>query len=383
MATYSGVDAILMLGTSSPSPAPADITAAVRSIDVLQDDSGQSGFQIVFHAGKNSSSSQGYPIVGNSLLLPFNRVVIQVNLYGTVTVLMDGVITHLQLSAGNEPEGAIYTVTGEDIGVMLNLQERIADYPAMDEASIAQQILGQYSSYGLQAQVTTPDPVDKPAPNDYVPVQHSTDWQYLSRLAERLGFIFYIQPGSSAGTNIAYWGPPVIDSTPQKAITADLGPGTNVLGAPLFEYDALAAATVTGLVQDRETDVVSDPDITADDSERPALTANPAVTAQAQVRTLLLDLGEGRTSSEATAYAQGVVDERSGRVMRLSGVLDGIRYGSVLKTRALVDVRGGGVMYDGKYYVNRVLHRLNRQSYQQKFAITREGWGAAEQTVQV
>ena len=59
--------------------------------------------------------------------------------------------------------------------------------------------------------------------------------------------------------------------------------------------------------------------------------------------------------------------------INVSGSLDVLRYGRVLKARRLVGVRGAGLAYDGLYYVNSVTHELSRGSYKQNFTLSRDG----------
>ena len=55
------------------------------------------------------------------------------------------------------------------------------------------------------------------------------------------------------------------------------------------------------------------------------------------------------------------------------GSLDVMRYGRVLKARALVGVRGAGDAFDGLYYVKKVKHKIQRGQYKQDFSLTRNG----------
>jgi hypothetical protein len=55
------------------------------------------------------------------------------------------------------------------------------------------------------------------------------------------------------------------------------------------------------------------------------------------------------------------------------GELDVLRYGSVLKARQLVGVRGAGLAYDGLYYVKSVTHKIKAGEYKQSFELTRNG----------
>jgi hypothetical protein len=58
------------------------------------------------------------------------------------------------------------------------------------------------------------------------------------------------------------------------------------------------------------------------------------------------------------------------------GTVDAVRYGSVLRARGLVGVRGVGISYDGFYYVRRVTHTIKRGEYTQSFSLSREGTGS-------
>ncbi|MDH3684037.1 MAG: hypothetical protein OEV40_29295, partial [Acidimicrobiia bacterium] len=66
-----------------------------------------------------------------------------------------------------------------------------------------------------------------------------------------------------------------------------------------------------------------------------------------------------------------------------SGTLDVLRYGQVLKARRLVEVRGAGRRYDGKYYVTGVSHTIERGAYSQGFSLARGWFDAARSKVNV
>jgi len=56
-----------------------------------------------------------------------------------------------------------------------------------------------------------------------------------------------------------------------------------------------------------------------------------------------------------------------------SGSLNVTRYGRILKSRALVGVRGAGDAFDGLYYVKSVTHSIKRGEYKQNFELARNG----------
>ena len=64
-----------------------------------------------------------------------------------------------------------------------------------------------------------------------------------------------------------------------------------------------------------------------------------------------------------------------------NGQLDALRYGDLLRPRALVGVRGAGYAHDGFWYVKRVIHTVQKESYKQGFVLTREGLGSTTPVV--
>ena len=51
-----------------------------------------------------------------------------------------------------------------------------------------------------------------------------------------------------------------------------------------------------------------------------------------------------------------------------NGELDAVRYGDLLRPRALVGVRGVEFSFDGTYYVKSVTHNIQKGQYRQSFS---------------
>ena len=187
---------MLLLGPTIPLPAPPTFMEALESIQVTHQDQGRSGFQLVLHAGRSGSLDLvDYPQLLSPLLKPFSRVVIMVIFAFKPQVLMDGIITHQQLTPGSEPGSGTLTVTGEDVSVMMDLKMKRAEHPAQDETLIALKLIAGYAQYGLIPMVIPPLVIDPPIPIERVPVQQDTDLKYLEAMAARHGYTFYIKPG--------------------------------------------------------------------------------------------------------------------------------------------------------------------------------------------
>ena len=369
-----GTTVALLVGPSVPLPAPVGVMEALDSIQVTTSDSGRSGFQLSLRVGRGRSDLLDYALQLGPLLQPFSRVVLIVSFGGLPEVLMDGIITNQQFSPGSEPGTSTLTLTGEDVSVMMDMEERSVEHPAQPEMAIAAKIIATYAQYGLIPMVIPPPSLDMPIPIERIPVQQATDLEYLNAMAERFAYVFYVMPGPAPLTNTAYWGPPIRAGIPQRALSANMGSQTNVNSID-FEHDGLAATTISGSVHDRRLN--SSVPVQTFASLRIPL-ARPSLLAQRRVRRFR---GTGLDTMQAFARAQAETDRSHDQVVKASGELDALRYEAILKPRALVGVRGVGDTYNGFYYVQQVSHSISKGSYTQRFSLEREGTGATTPVV--
>ena len=362
----------VLIGKGAPLPAPLLLMDNLDSVEVTHSDQGRSGFQMVFRAGRTRTDLVDYGLLTNPLLKPLNRVVLLVTFNAFPEVLMDGIITHSELNPGNAPGSATLTVTGEDVSIMMDLKERPVEHPAQPEAVIALKIIASYPKLGLIPVVIPPPTVDIPLPTERTPVQLETDLQYLQDMAARFGYVFYVTPGPAPLVNTAYWGPPKRIGVPQRALSVNMGPNTNVASIN-FQYNALQPTFVEGRVQDRQTG--QDMPVQTRTSTRIPLSSQPAALTQSDVR-IRQFRQTGLNTVQAFARAQGETDASVDQVLTATGELDTGAYEAILKPRGLVGLRGAGYSHDGMYYVKRVTHRLRKGEYKQSFTLTRDGLGA-------
>lgn len=369
-----GIHLTLLIGPTVAVPAAPAVLEALESVEVTHQDEGRSGFQIVLKAGRSGPADLlEFSMLKDPVLKPFNRVIMIVTFNAFPRVLMDGIITHQQLLPQNEPGATRMVVMGEDVSVMMDLEEKTVEHPAQDETIIANKIILGYAQYGLVPLVIPPAVLDPPVPTERTPVQQATDLQYLTEMAERHGYVFYVAPGPLPNQNIAYWGPPVRTGLPQKALSMNMGPDTNVAQLS-FSNDALRPMFQSGSVQDRQTNQ-SMPVATFAGTRTPLAGRPAAVVNQPHVRRRQFRRS-GLTTAQAYAQAQGATDASMDDVVTANGELDAVHYNDLLQPRALVGVRGAGYSYDGAYYVKSVTHTIRRNEYKQRFTLTREGTGA-------
>lgn len=362
----------VLIGPGVPLPAPPVLLENLEQVSVTQNDTGRSGFQLTVAVGRNRTTGLlDYEPLLSQLVRAGNRVILMVTMGALPTVLMDGLITHQQLSPSALPGSSKLTVTGEDISVAMDLHELKLPYPAMPDSVIATTILAKYAALGVVPMVI-PHPADTPvSPTERVPQREGTDLTVLNQMATDHGYVFYVDPGPLPGMSVGYWGPPIRTGVPQRALTLGMGADGN-LNSIQFQSDATKPKYVYGLVQDSTSGVPMP--VFAMTSTTPPLSALPSLFANLPfVGSKQLDSDEGGDVVRAWAAATNEVDKATRDTLTASGELDAGRYGGVLKARALVGVRGVGLTFDGHWYVKSVSHTIARGNYKQSFNLEREG----------
>jgi hypothetical protein len=360
-----GVRLQLLIGPTVPVPAPGAVIDAFVELEVTNNDRERDGFQIKFSLGKDSPLDYG--LLQRGLLDPPNRVIIMVIFGALPQVLIDGIITDHQVTPSNKPGESTLAVTGEDVSVMLDLEEKDETYPNQPDSVIVTRILAQYARFGLIPKVTPT--TDVPLQTERIPTQQGTDLAYIQQLAQNNGFVFYIETTSVPNVNTAYWGVDNRLGMPQPALSMNMGTFTNVDSPMNFRYNALGPAAPQVKILEPFTKLSIPIPLPA--GLRPPLASRPA---PALRKTLPRDTANlnpmqaglrGLSSSAQTSDA-----------VTASGEIEAVRYGRVLRAGRLVGVRGAGLSYNGFYYVKQVTHRIKRGEYKQSFSLTREGRGA-------
>jgi hypothetical protein len=371
-----GVNLSILMGPTAPFPAAAPIADSLERVEAIYGDDGASGFQIVFRADRRGlSGAVDYPLLKSPQLRLFNRVIALVAFKSPVPmVVVDGIITHIQLSS--DKRGDYISVTGEDLSVLMDRDEVIAEHPGQSDVVIANKIIASYASRGLIPQVIPPPSLEIPSPTERTPAQRGTDLRYLKEMAQRHGHCFYVKPGKAPGTNIAYWGPPERVGMPQPALSVNMGTYSNVESIH-FSNNGLKPVLAAGAsVQDRRTNVALP--LATFTAKNPALLAR-----EPSILTNFANLGarlardvNGLTYAEALARAQAMTDMSAASVVTAEGDLNAMEYGHVLTAPGIVGVRGVGDAHDGLYYVKEASHIISKGIYKQKFRLAREGVGA-------
>ena len=244
---------------------------------------------------------------------PRQRVIIAVTVNGTTDVLMDGIVTKQDLTPSGAAGKSTLTVTGLD----------------------------------------------------------------LTALAGKVGAVFYLDPGPTPGTSMAYWGPDLTKmfGGTQGALNINFDGNSN-LNSLSFSYDGTLAVNYMVTIVEPITKLPIPIPLPSID----LIKAPQAAHAPPALKFLQLKPIASEDPIGAALAALGKLFE-SADVVTANGQLDVMRYGRVFKARQLCGVRGAGAMYDGLYYVKSVTHNIKRGEYKQSFQLARGGTGSSVQRV--
>jgi hypothetical protein len=371
----SGINLEVRLGMVIPMPAPLHVMEALDTVEVTHSDSQPSVLQIQFRADRSASSPEEFALLTSGLLDLGGRVMLGVVLDGSSTALFDGFITHHEMVHDRASGAATLSITAEDVSIMMDLIEISVEYPLLGDSAMVEFNLLPFLALGIVPEIIPAESALLSDPLERTTQQNSTTRQFINQLAAPHGYVFYVRPGPILGMNTAYWGPPNRIALPQKALSIDSGPETNVENVS-FQYDAMAATNVYGFGVDPDLEDLPYPVLTVMSRRFPPLAMKPALLVNQPFvkKSLFSDPRLGMLAG--LDAAQSITDVSTDRVVTATGTVSTLRYGAVLEAPGLVVVRGAGMDHDGLWYVQQVSHHISDGKYSQQFTLTREGLGS-------
>lgn len=288
------------------------------------------------------------------------RLIVSVGI-GLPAVVFDGVVIETKLALSSDPGVSSLEVIAMDATALMNLEEKVRQWPNMPDSAIASLILAEY---GLIPIVVPTQPTRVQL--DTTVTQRDTDIRFLRHLAQRNGFDVYVKPSPVPGVIDGHFHPPRLDVPPQGVLSVDMGEATNVSS---FEVRYEMLRPTTAAVWGVDARGVDNQPADADGGQLTELGRRAVLDGDRPRRTMLSTTGLSVTG-ELQTLAQAAVD-RSTWAVTAEGELDTSVFGDVLQTAAPVLVRGAGTTFSGTYFVERVLHRLEEGRHTQQFTLRR------------
>ncbi len=369
----NGIQLSLKMGPVIVAPAPAIVMDALESVEVTHAAGANSAFQMSLKISNRSALNDIFLIAtGSSTALSLGkiplRILLIVTINGTPAPLFDGVMTNVEVTPGQNGAAGQISITGDDLTRVMTMFDLSGFlYPAMPIQARVMAICAKYAMFGILPMTIPSIFMDVPLPTGRIPTQCGNDLAYINKMADELGYVFYIEPGPTPGTNIAYFGPEIKVGVPQPALNLDMDAHTNVESMN-FSFDSSKGVLPVVFIQNPLTRAPIPIPIPKINPLQPPLGLIPAPISNLKLLKDTAKLNLPRAIGRGVAEAAHSQDAVSG-----TGSLNVLRYGRLLKARGLVGVRGAGIAYDGLYFVQQVKTTISRGDIKQSFNLTRNG----------
>jgi len=345
---------ILIDSTAAP-----DLFADLLEMEVEEDHRMASVFRIRLSMHREDQGTWTY--LDDDRMKLWAKIEIQTAVGDDTVSLIQGYLTQMNVHIDPDENSSYVELKGMDATCLMNLEEKIQDWPNQSDSDIATQII---SSYGLQPQVQDTSVIHDDKVSTII--QRDTDMQFLKRLARRNGY------ECVARGDTFYFQPPPLSDPPLAVLAAHFGADTN-----LYSFEARVNAMRPAQVEMHQIDTLAKTvlDATATPTQQQLGQNGAASLSPPGAQSKVIVRHEISTAAqEMSAVCQSLYDEAEW-LIEASGEVDSAIYGGVLQSRKLVPVKGVGELFSGMYYLTNVKHIFNVEHYTQQFKARRNAMG--------
>ena len=369
-----GVTITLLFGMPQL-PAPAALINALQRIEIEASTDLASTFRLRF--GMTQSPGLDWDLVDqqyqDTLFRPFTLMQIRIKVgVEFPQTIINGYIGGQQVLYDDEGGGSALEITGMDATMLMNLQEKVMAWP-MKDSEIARQIFTQYNITPMISPT-----LPSLAENEGTTTQRGTDIRFLRRLAQRNGYECFVMPDPQSGTDLGYFAPATnYPGAPAALLNVRMGPDTNVSEFKI-RYDMTRPTSARGMGVDVMERKQTDFTVTGAATPPPfdnlypfgaAMGREDALDRSFGPQPIIFPTETGQFTAPGLATATQAIVNRSSWAVMAGGTV-GPDVG-VLRPGRTVNVRGVGLFFNGSYYVTRVNHTIDTDSYVQKFEAQR------------
>ena len=375
-----GTNLLMEIGAVALNVAPQSVVDTLLEVSVNQASGSQrSGFQ--FKLRYEADSEMGKDRIPSGYFDAPKRVKFTLFMNGNTHTLIDGIITRQDITQSSTPGQSFLTVTGTDLTQMMDQIDLTGvPMPAMPPFVQVNLILAPYMIYNMEPNVVPTVQLANFNPAKSIPARQGTDYAHVKRLASEAGYVFYVYHDDNSGRNVAYWGPEIQLGEIQSPINVNMDADSNV-DSINFSFDGISKPLYVLMHKDEELTGVAIP-IPLPDVSPLSPPLGPGLIAPRKF--VQINHKEKKTEDE-DAMAKSSLPEvimrgmakstQAANVVNASGTLDALRYGTLLKARHLVNVRGAGDRFSGCYYVQKTTTTIKPGSIQQSFSLKRNAHG--------
>ena len=304
------------------------------------------------------------PALVDSRLAPGSMLSILVPISQTNFCLVKGPVHSQQVHLAHGGAGSWVDVKGSDTSVVMDRESRSAVWSDVADSDAVSSILGTYS-YSPDVQATSAQHLEA----KHTLVQLESDLHFVRRLARRNGFLFWVTSDDS-GQETAHFKRPPVDDPAEAEIVINLD-SPNVDNVDI-NWDVERPTSMEGKQLDMNSK--SDLDMAVSGPVQTVLASKGLAAITGDTRSVHLSAPVDDTG-DLTARGQGALIEAE-LFIRATCETSLPTLGKLVRAHTVVEVKGAGSRYSGKYLVSGVRHKIDAEAHKMSIELVRNGWGA-------
>lgn len=349
--------------------AATDLSGTLAELQVEENIAMPGAFEMTLPVKRSSDSD--LDTVNDPRLAPFaNIAVIAQAGDGQTHCLIDGYVLSHKLHLDTGVVASALKVWGQDASWLMDVEEKVREWPDVTDGTIANTIFGQYGFTPDDGNLDGDSPVHAEQPHSLM--QRATDAQLLAMLARRSGKYARVFCTDTPGQRTGWFSAPNLAADPAITLTLNDATAANI-DAIDVEWDVMRPTSV----QARSASLSdSDPDgtggVTSDSGFAPLSDRDLATFGGQSVAALLTTAVDD--AGELTLRAQAVLRE-AGWFVSCKGTADAGRVGSIIRVGDIVALAAAGALHSGNYLVWSVRHKLTAEAHKMDFHLVRNAIG--------
>jgi len=350
-------------------PVDDDLHDAISSLEVEENLDLPDAIQLGITVNRTRAGELNFP--SDPRLRPYANVAVVATPEGGATeCIFDGFLLSHKLHLQSGVTAATLQVWGQDASWLMNLEEKVKEWPDVTDGAVANSI---FRDYGIApSKDNTEDDLVSHTEDGHTLMQRGTDLGFLRGLARRNGKFCRVACTDTPGRRTGFFSKPKLDGNPTAVISLN-DPVKPTVESLDLEWDVARPTTVTAsqaLFNDATPAGVT---AEATSSGLEPLDEQDLADFAGEEMSVLLTAPVD-TAGELALRAQSVLREE-GWFVRCQGAVDSARIGRVLRVNTVVHLIGLGSLYSGSYLVWSVRHSISSDAHRMRFVLYRNAMG--------
>ena len=259
--------------------------------------------------------------------------------------------------------GSWVEIKGSDTSIVMDRATQSVVWSDVKDSEAVQSILGNYG-YTPDVQVTSAGHFE----NKHVLIQRESDLSFVRRLARRNGFNFWVTC-DELGTETAYFKRPPLEGSVSAELIINLDSPN--LASLDIEWDVERPTSMEGKQLDLNSK--TDIDVAVNQTPQSILGDRSLSAITGDIRSVHLsapvdDAGDVQARGEAALI-------EADWFIRTTCQTTLENLGALVRAHTVLELRGAGSRFSGKYYVAGVRHSINATEHRMELELVRNGWG--------